>query len=128
MKKVLSILSLVLSSLVIILGLVFIFIEGRLLFSLDWIIYENAFTGFIRYLFRFLLATIAIGTGILDFINLKRNNKLISFTILCGVFGFVIMSLVMLLMTTNYIQVVCLVVSLLLVVINLVKLKLDGLL
>ena len=80
MKKVLSILSLIVSSIVIILGLVFVFIEGRLIISLDWMVYENPFGGFIKYLFRLLLAIISIGLGILDYINYKRKNKVLSFT------------------------------------------------
>ena len=127
MKKVLSILSLIVSSIVIILGLVFVFIEGRLIISLDWMVYENPFGGFIKYLFRLLLAIISIGLGILDYINYKRKNKVLSFTLICGLFGMLIMSLMMLFTTKNYVNFACLGLSIILLLINFSKLRMDGL-
>ena len=68
MKKLLNLLLILFSSIIIILGLAFIFLEARLLISLDWSIYDFAFNGFIRYLFRFIISLFALSNFIIEII------------------------------------------------------------
>ena len=74
MRKGLNLLRLILSVLIGLLALVFAVIEGRNLFSGDWLIYEYAFNGLVRYMSRLLLALFALSQGILPFINLKIKS------------------------------------------------------
>ena len=86
----------------ILISLVFVFIEGRLLVSLDWKIYDNAFNGFIRYFFRLLIAVICIFTAILEFINMKKSSKTIEFYLNNISIGLLCSSIIVLITATNY--------------------------
>ena len=86
----------------ILISLVFVFIEGRLLVSLDWTIYDNAFNGFIRYFFRLLIAVICIFTAILEFINMKKSSKTIEFYLNNISIGLLCSSIIVLITETNY--------------------------
>jgi hypothetical protein len=86
----------------ILISLVFVFIEGRLLVSLDWTIYDNAFNGFIRYFFRLLIAVICIFTAILEFINMKKSSKTIEFYLNNISIGLLCSSIIVLITATNY--------------------------
>ena len=117
MKKVIDILLKVLQclicSIIIILSLAFMFIEARLLISLDWSIYDFAFNGFIRYFFRFLLALFALSVCIFEFINLKK--KTLSKYLFIADLSLVLMSVIALIYTANYVGIICIVLSTLLV-------------
>ena len=102
-------------SIIIILSLAFLFIEGRLLISLDWSIYDFAFAGFIRYLFRFLLALFALSVCVFELVNLKKKNKTLSIYLFVADISLVLMSIFALIFTANYVGVICLVLSTLLV-------------
>ena len=69
MKKCCVFLLLSGSFLIIFLSIIFVFIEGRLLFSGDWFLYERPWLGGMQYLFRFLLA---IGTGFFGIHSVKK--------------------------------------------------------
>lgn len=86
----------------ILISLVFVFIEGRLLVSLDWTIYDNAFNGFFRYFFRLLIAVICIFTAILEFINMKKSSKTIEFYLNNISIGLLCSSIIVLITATNY--------------------------
>ena len=117
MKKVIDILLKVLQclicSIIIILSLAFMFIEARLLISLDWSIYDFAFNGFIRYFFRFVLALFALSVCVFEFINLKK--KTLSTYLFVADLSLVIMSVIALIYTANYVGIICIVLSTLLV-------------
>ena len=117
MKRVIDILLKVLQcficSIIIILSLAFMFIEARLLISLDWSIYDFAFNGFIRYLFRFVLALFALSVCVFEFINLKK--KALSKYLFIANLSLVIMSVIALIYTANYVGIICIVLSTLLV-------------
>ena len=117
MKKVIDILLKVLQclicSIIIILSLAFMFIEARLLISLDWSIYDFAFNGFIRYLFRFVLALFALSVCVFEFINLKR--KTLSKYLFIADLSLVLMSVIALIYTANYVGIICIVLSSLLI-------------
>ena len=78
MKKVLNIFNVIISSIVLLLSLVFIFIEGRLLFSGDWLIYDNVILGIFKYLFRLIIAISAGMYSILTFINIKKKSGILT--------------------------------------------------
>ena len=69
MKKYCIFLLLFSSCLVTFLSLLFVIIEGRLLFSGDWLLYERPWIGGIQYLLRFLMA---IGTGFFGIHSVKK--------------------------------------------------------
>lgn len=102
-------------SIIIILSLAFLFIEGRLLISLDWSIYDFDFAGFIRYLFRFLLALFALSVCVFELVNLKKKNKTLSIYLFVADISLVLMSIFALIFTANYVGVICLILSTLLV-------------
>ena len=79
MKIVRNILVGFFSIIIFVLSLAFIVIEGRLLFSLDWIIYDNVIFGFLRYFFRFLIAISLCIYSIVEFINMKKKSEKIQF-------------------------------------------------
>jgi hypothetical protein len=68
-----------LSIVIFILSLAFIVIEGRLLFSLDWIIYDNTVFVFLRYLFRFMISLFTLVYAILEFINMKKKSEKLNY-------------------------------------------------
>ena len=117
MKKVIDILLKVLQclicSIIIILSLAFMFIEARLLISLDWSIYDFAFNGFIRYFFRFVLALFALSVCVFEFINLKK--KTLSKYLFIADLSLVLMSVIALIFTANFVGIICIVLSTLLI-------------
>ena len=68
-----------LSIVIFILSLAFIVIEGRLLFSLDWVIYDNTVFAFLRYLFRFMISVFTWVYAILEFINMKKKSEKLNY-------------------------------------------------
>ena len=68
-----------LSIVIFILSLAFIVIEGRLLFSLDWIIYDNTVFAFLRYLFRFMISLFTLVYAILEFVNMKKKSEKLNY-------------------------------------------------
>lgn len=109
MKKILTNIALGIPlTIILILSLIFVFIEGRLLISLDWIIYDNAFNGFIRYFFRLLFAILCIFVVILEFINMKKNNKTLTFYLIISNISLLISSFIIFLFGTNYVGIVVL--------------------
>lgn len=121
MKKLLNVTLTTLSIIIFILSLAFIVIEGRLLFSTDWIIYNNAYNGLIRYLFRLLLSILACLISIFEIINVK-NQKYILQLFVADV-GLLIISSILFVFSTNYVGIVCLTLSILLIANKLLILK-----
>ena len=109
----LKVLQCLICSIIIILSLAFMFIEARLLISLDWSIYDFAFNGFIRYFFRFVLALFALSVCVFEFINLKK--KTLSKYLFIADLSLVLMSVIALIYTANYVGIICIVLSTLLV-------------
>ena len=118
MKKILNILLCFVCVIIIILSLAFTFIEARLLLSLDWSIYDNPANGFIRYLFRLVLALFALAIGLFEIINVFKKEK-IELLLLLSDFSLLIMSIIIAIFSTNYVGLVCLGLSILLLIIKL---------
>ena len=113
MKKLLAITYYIFSVIIMFLAVAFCIIEGRLLFSGDWTIYESAFQGFVQYLCRFLMSLFALSMGFLPFINkIKPNQKIIEF-LKIGTLALVVMSAIICIFATNYVGIIILAISLL---------------
>ena len=108
---------------VIILSLAFIIIEARLLISLDFIIYDNAINGFIRYFLRLVISLYVFVTAIFVYINIIKEKEKISKLLLISILSIFIVSIILLFTTTNYVGFICSILSLIYFVLYIVKLK-----
>ena len=108
MSKVLSISRIFISTLIIILSLAFIFIEARLILAGDFLIYDNVFNGFIRYFFRLILSILSLLVALYEIINIKKKDEKIKEYLMYGSVALVIMSIVCIFFTTNYVGVILL--------------------
>ena len=122
MNKLFKVLLVIISSIIMILSLAFIVIEGRLLFSGDWLIYDSPFFGCIRYLGRFLLSVFAFTKCLLEIIYINNEHKLKEYLGYADI-GLVVMSVVILIFSTNYVGLVCIVLSFVNFIIKLIKYK-----
>ena len=118
MKKVLNIFNVIISSIVLLLSLIFIFIEGRLLFSGDWLIYDNVILGMFKYLFRLIIA-ISVGMySILTFINIKKKSGILTnFLFMLSICLFIV-SIFMLIYTANYVDKISIIIASIILLIN----------
>lgn len=108
LEIVLKALLCVVCGIIAIFALLMAFIEARFLIALDWLVYDNAFNAFIRYFFRFLLALIAMGVGILEIINLKKKCDNLRTLLFYVEIGLVVMSVIIFAVAANYIDFICL--------------------
>ena len=112
MSKVCRVLVYIFSSIIIILSLAFIFIEGRLVFSGDYLVYDSPFNGFVRYFFRLLLAFLVLGKSVLEFTKIGKNGMLKEY-LFYGDISLLLMSIIILIFSTNYVGLVCILLSVL---------------
>ena len=122
MNKLFKVLLVIISSIIMILSLAFIVIEGRLLFSGDWLIYDSPILGCIRYLGRLLLSVFAFTKCLLEIIYINKEHKLKEYLGYADI-GLVVMSVVILIFSTNYVGLVCIVLSFVNFIIKLIKYK-----
>lgn len=115
----LKILLTIFCSICLIFSFIMIFIEGRLIISLDWIAYDNAVNGLIRYLFRFLISLFSFITVLLEIINLFKKQNNLFYYLLFSEISLVIISIIILILTTNYIGIVCIILSSLILLLKL---------
>ena len=106
MKKIIKVLLVFISSIIMILSLAFIVIEGRLLFSGDWLVYDSPFDGFIRYLFRLVIALVAFTKCLLEIIYLNKEHNIKEYLYYTDI-ALVLMSVSILVFSTNYVGVIC---------------------
>ena len=74
MKKASNVLFILMSAILALVSLAFVIIEGRLLISFDWSLYEHEFIGFIQYLARVGLALLCLATSISSIFYLGRKS------------------------------------------------------
>ena len=124
MKKVLNIFNVIISSIVLLLSLIFIFIEGRLLFSGDWLIYDNVILGMFKYLFRLIIA-ISVGMySIITFINIKKKSGILTnFLFMLSICLFIV-SIFMLIYTANYVDKISIIIASIILLINVLNIVL----
>ena len=114
MRKLGKILSLVFSTLIIIFSIIFLIIESRTLFSLDWTLYENTFNGMIRYLFRVIISLFGLLIGIFTYIVLfKKYNQTLHIYLYVGSITFLISSIIIAIFASNYLDILFIVLPLL---------------
>ena len=101
------------SAIISILSLVFIVIEGRLLFSGDWLIYDNVALGFFKYFFRFIIALFALTYTGFEFANIKLESPKIMHYLFVGNIALIIMSIVLVFNSTNMVGEIALLISIL---------------
>ena len=67
MKSILRIAAVLFAAVLLLLAAAFMFIEGRLLFSGDWLLHEVPVLAFLQYFARFVLAAAAACSAIMIF-------------------------------------------------------------
>ena len=114
MKKTGKIIAYISAAFIILFSVVFIVIEGRSLFSGDWLLFENATDGFFRYFFRLLIALYALFVSISTYIVLgRKSDKTVPvFYFTFGVLALLVSSIIMSIFASNYIDIVLLVLPL----------------
>ena len=111
MKKFLNVLLIIFCIISSILSLVFIVIEARLLVSLDWSIYDNAFNGMIRYLFRLLLSLFVLLVSISNIISIKIKKTPFEVLLMFSNLALFISSIIISLFASNFVGLVCILLS-----------------
>lgn len=111
MKKLLNVLLIIFCIIFSILSLIFIVIEARLLVSLDWSIYDNAFNGMIRYLFRLLLSLFVLLVSISNIISIKIKKTSLEVLLVFSNLALFISSIIISLFASNYVGLVCMLLS-----------------
>lgn len=112
MSKFCRVLVYIFSSIIIILSLAFIFIEGRLVFSGEYLVYDSPFNGFVRYFFRLILALLVLGKSIMEFTKIGKNGMLKEY-LFYGDISLLLMSIIILIFSTNYVGLICILLSVL---------------
>ncbi len=114
MKKTGKIIAYISAAFIILFSIVFIVIEGRTLFSGDWLIFENATDGFFRYFFRLVIALYALFISISTYIFLgrKSDKTVLAFYFTFGVLALLVSSIIMSIFASNYIDILLLVLPL----------------
>lgn len=106
MKRILKIILCFIWAIISILCLAFIFIEARLLVAGDWLLYDNAFNGFIRHLLRLLIAFYGLSLAVLEFVNCKRKSLRIAIFINVGVMAMIPLAILAFFVATNFVDVI----------------------
>ena len=88
-------------------SILFIIIEGRLVFSGDWKVYDNMINGLIRHLLRLILSLLVFGISIVELVNLKLQKENLFYYLVYFDLGLIIMSLITLIFAANYIGIIC---------------------
>ncbi len=73
MKKAANIILCIVSSIIAILSIAFLVIEGRLLLSFDWALHEHEFLGFIQYLARVGLSVLCLSASVSSIVYMNRK-------------------------------------------------------
>ncbi len=118
MRKIINVFLIFFCVISIVLALAFLVIEGRLLFAGDWIVYDNALNGLVRYLLRFMLALFVLFSVVCEIINLKKQNQTLSAYLFFAFLSLVFLSIVLCVFATNFVGVICLALSTILCVLK----------
>ena len=114
---------------IIVFSLLMAFIEARLLFSFDWSIYDSSFLALIRYVCRLALAIFTLRICVMELDSLKSNNRKNETFLMFSDISLLVMSILILIFSANYIGIVCIVLASLLIVLkaslNLIRIKLK---
>ena len=87
MKKLSTILYLFFSCLVGLFAFLFVFIEGRMLFAGDWLLYDSVLVGYLQVFSKFLLALFSLSVVVCSFIFKKKCSlyiECVGIVIICA--------------------------------------------
>ena len=126
MRKIISILLYIISVIIGILSVAMMFIEGRLLLSGDFIIYDSVLNGLIRYLLRFIIASSYLFMVLCELIKGIRKKELISKNLLFFELLLFMVSIIIFTFATNYIGIISFILMLLFIILKVLKVKLYG--
>lgn len=126
MRKTISILLYIISVIIGILSVAMMFIEGRLLLSGDFIIYDSVLNGLIRYLLRFIIASSYLFMVLCELIKGIRKKEFISKNLLFFELLLFMVSIIIFIFATNYIGVISFILMLLFIILKVLKVKLYG--
>lgn len=126
MRKTISILLYIISVIIGILSVAMMFIEGRLLLSGDFIIYDSVLNGLIRYLLRFIIASSYLFMVLCELIKSIRKNNFINNNLLFFELLLFMVSIIIFIFATNYIGVISFILMLLFIILKVLKVKLYG--
>ena len=98
-----------------ILSFAFVFIEGRLLLSGDWLVYSKPIIGFLQILLRLCLAFYVLFLAFIELINVNKNSVILKQFLHFGSLSLILMSIVIYIFAANFIGEIALVLSALLV-------------
>lgn len=114
---------------IIVFSLLMAVIEARFIFAFDWSIYDSSFSALVRYLCRLALAIYALRICVMELDDLKLNNKKRETFLMFADLSLLVMSILILIFSANYIGIVCIVLASLLIVLkaslNLIRTKLK---
>lgn len=111
-KIVFNILYGFIAAIITILALVFIYIEGRLLFSGEWLVYDNVILGFFKCFFRLILALFSLSYSVTTFVNIKKQSATLSHYLFIGNISLLIMSIFLIFTASNMVGEIALIISL----------------
>ncbi len=107
MKKIGLIILKVLLSLIAVIGLVYSLVitvlELRLVFSFEWVIYDNYLNGLFRYIFRALIGVLGIVVCFFEIKNINNKKEKITSLLFVGEVSLFIIAIILLFQTTNYV-------------------------
>jgi len=126
MRKTISILLYIISVIIGILSVAMMFIEGRLLLSGDFIIYDSVLNGLIRYLLRFIIASSYLFMVLCELIKSIRKNNFINNNLLFFELLLFMVSIIIFIFATNYIGIISFILMLLFIILKVLKVKLYG--
>lgn len=106
MKKLFKILIVFLSSIIMLFAFAFIFIEGRLLFSGDWLVYDSPIMGFIRYLSRLLIAIGVFMKSLLEIIYINKDKKIKEYLWYLDI-AYILIAICVIAFSANYVGIIC---------------------
>ena len=90
-------------SIVMVFALAMAFLDARLIFSMDWSVYQSPANGLIRYSLRLLLALSAFAVALMEIINLKLKYNEVSNMLLFAEIGLLIGAIPVCVFGANYI-------------------------
>lgn len=126
MKKLINILIYFIFIIIGVLAVAMMVIEGRLLLSGDFMIYDSPFDGFLRYFLRLIISSSYLFMVLCELVEKIRNSKFISENLLFVEILLFIVSIIILIFSTNFIGIISFVLMSLFIALKILKAKLYG--
>lgn len=126
MKKLINILIYFISIIIGVLAVAMMVIEGRLLLLGDFMIYDSPFDGFLRYFLRFIISSSYLFVVLCELVKKIRNSKFINENLIFVEILLFIVSIIILIFSTNFIGIISFSLMLLFIILKILKAKLYG--